>query len=60
MIGNLHLNLPASNVSTQNIAGGSGNQVTNTAFDKGTNHFLMELNGTREADGFAGGRQNSS
>ena len=22
-------------------------------FDKGTNHFLVELNGTREADGFA-------
>ena len=22
-------------------------------FDKGTYHFLVELNGTREADGFA-------
>ena len=22
-------------------------------FDKGTNHFLVDLNGTREADGFA-------
>ncbi|WP_421195714.1 hypothetical protein [Aeromonas jandaei] len=41
MIGNLHQHLPPSNLSTQSIDGGSGNQVTNTIDNNIINSIIV-------------------
>ena len=45
--------LSSGKVAFHPFRGDASKSVEMVSFHKGTNHFLVEINGTREADGFA-------